>query len=89
MNGPIRTGVAFALTVAIGYAACSVLFLLFPGIAMAFMNSLFHGLDFGKLQANTTFSFGGFAYALIVLSAWAFMLGTIFGGIQRLVRAPG
>jgi hypothetical protein len=89
VNGSIRTGVAFAFTVAIGYAACSVLFWLFPGIAMAFMNSLFHGLDFGKLQASNTFSFGGFAYAVVMLSAWAFMLGAVFEGIQRRLRAPG
>ena len=43
------------------------------------MNALFHGLDFGRLQAGQAmFSFGGFAYALVVLTVWSFALGALF-----------
>jgi hypothetical protein len=39
---PLRTGGAFALTVAIGYAACALVFWMFPQAAAGFMNALFH-----------------------------------------------
>jgi small-conductance mechanosensitive channel len=76
---PIRTGAAFALTVAVGYAACALVFWIWPDSAANFMNALFHGLDFRKLQSGPTlFSFGTFLYALVILAVWAFVLGTIF-----------
>ena len=85
MNGSIlRNGVALALTVAIGYTACTLLFAAFPESATTFMNSLFHGLDFRKLQpAPGGFDFAGFAYSAIVLSVWAFALGCVFGLLRR------
>ena len=79
----IRFGAALAVTVAIGYAACSVVFAFFPEAAATFMSSLFHGLDFRKLQAaQPLFTFGGFAYALVVLAAWVFVLGALFDWIS-------
>lgn len=84
---PIRTGVALATTAGVGYAACAVAFYLFPDAAVNFMNALFHGLDFRKLQAGPAlFSFGSFLYALVVMMAWALGLGTIFGWILDRVR---
>jgi hypothetical protein len=82
MSLPIRIGVAFAVTVAIGYATCTLIFWLWPEAAVTFMNALFHGLDFRKLQAGgTLFSFQSFVYALIVMAAWAFAMGGVFGFI--------
>jgi uncharacterized protein DUF5676 len=82
-NHPLRFGAALALTVGIGYAACSLVFALFPEAAANFMNALFHGLDFRKLQVTQPlFTFGGFAYALVVLVAWTFALGALFGLIN-------
>ena len=79
---PLKTGAALATTAGVGYAACAVLFYLFPETAVNFMNALFHGLDFRKLQAGPVlFSFGSFLYALVVMMAWAFGLGAIFGWI--------
>ena len=76
---PLKFGAALAVTVGVGYAACSLLFALFPDAAANFMNALFHGLDFRKLQtAQPLFTFGGFAYALAILVAWAFALGAFF-----------
>ena len=49
---PLRTGSAFALTVAVGYTACALLFWAFPASAANFMSSLFHGLDFSRLQSE-------------------------------------
>ena len=86
---PLKTGAALAITAGVGYAACAVLFYLFPDAAVNFMNALFHGLDFGKLQAGPAlFSFSSFLYALVVMMAWAFGLGAIFGWIlDRVGRA--
>jgi hypothetical protein len=80
MNAAIKTGAAFAATTAIGYAACTFVFWLWPEAAANFMNALFHGLDFRKLQSGPAlFSFGPFLYAFLILSVWAFALGTLFG----------
>ena len=80
---PLRTGFAFALTVAFGYAACTLLFWAFPDAAATFMNALFHGLDFRKLQSADGFTVGGFAVAGLMLAAWAFLLGCVFGLLRR------
>jgi hypothetical protein len=87
MKSPyIRTGSAFAVTVGIGYAACSALFALWPDAAASFMNSLFHGLDFRKLQGEASlFTFNGFLYAELVLMAWAFAMGVLFTWLMACV----
>ena len=83
LNYPLRTGAAFAVTVGIAYAACTFLFWLWPDAAATFMNGLFHGLDFRKLQSGPAlFSFGSFVYALVGLTVWAFILGTLFGWLS-------
>lgn len=84
---PIKTGAALAITAGVGYAACAVAFYLFPDPAVNFMNALFHGLDFRKLQTGRAlFSFGSFLYALVLMMAWAFGLGAIFGWVLDRVR---
>ena len=84
LKDPIRTGAALSITAGIAYAACTFLFWLWPDAAAAFMNGLFHGLDFRRLQVGPAlFSFGSFAYALAVLMAWAFILGTLFGWLRQ------
>jgi len=82
-DAPARTGLALAVTVALAYTACALFFWMSPSTATAFMNGLFHGLDFGKLQgAPGAFSFGGFAAALVVMTLWAFVLGAVFSFIR-------
>ncbi|MNC96578.1 hypothetical protein D3C83_139900 [compost metagenome] len=58
---------------------------------MQSMNGLFHGLDFRKLQGGPAlFDFGSFVSALLVMTAWAFGLGALFGWIfSRLDGTPG
>jgi hypothetical protein len=52
------------------------------------MNSLFHGLDFRKLQSGTAlFSFGSFVYALAGITIWAFGLGAVFGWLSGRIRS--
>jgi hypothetical protein len=82
-QNPFRTGISFALTIGIGYAACTAVFWLWPEAAATFMNGLFHGLDFRKLQTGPVlFEFGAFLYALAVMVGWALLLGTIFGWLH-------
>lgn len=83
IDNALRTGGASAITVGIAYAACSVVFWLFPEAAAGFTKALFHGLDFRQLHgAPAGFSFGGFLYALGVLAVWAFVFGGLFGWIN-------
>ncbi len=83
----IPTGVALAITVGVAYAACAVAFRAAPDAAMTFMNALFHGLDFRKLQSGpVAFDFGSFAFALFVFVVWAFVLGAVFGWIADRLR---
>ena len=83
MNNPVKAGVALAATVAIGYVACTLVFWLWPEASAGFMNSLFHGLDFRKLQSGATlFNFGSFVYALVGITIWAFGLGAVFGWLS-------
>jgi len=83
----IPTGVALAITVGIGYAACALAFRAAPDAAMTFMNALFHGLDFRRLQSGPApFDFSSFSFAFFVTVAWAFVLGAVFGWIVDRLR---
>ena len=83
MNKAFRLGIAFAMTVAIAYALCTVVFWIWPQAAASFMNGLFHGLDFTKLQSGPAlFDLGSFIFALIGITAWAFAVGTLFGWVS-------
>ena len=78
-GGALATGVALAITVGIGYAACALAFRVWPDASMEFMNALFHGLDFRKLaRGPAPFDFSAFFYALFVSVVWAFALGALF-----------
>jgi hypothetical protein len=84
----IATGMALAATVGLGYTACALAFRMWPDAAVTFMNALFHGLDFRKLQAGPArFDFGGFFFALAVFVLWAFVLG--FGWMVDRFRPLG
>lgn len=72
-----RFGVALAVTVGTGYAICTLVWLLLPVPSMAFLNTLFHGLDFGRLHTEAAFALGHWLMAFAVLTAWAFLWGTL------------
>ncbi len=78
----LSTGIAFAVTVAVFYALCTLVWLAAPGPFLGFMNSLFHGMDFTSLVTTTPFSWGGFVEAMLVMSIWAFLAGTFFGWLR-------
>ena len=93
MNLPLRAGSALAVTAALGYTACTLVFLAWPEIATNFMNALFHGLEFRRLQGVPAQpDFGHFVYVLLILALVAFWCGALFGWLfERLGRAgtPG
>lgn len=77
---PVRAGGALAATVAVAYSICTLVFLLWPETAANFMNVLFHGLEFRKLQNGPAlFDFGRFFYVLAMLSVSTFWFGALFG----------
>lgn len=81
---PIRAGAALSLSVGIGYTACTLVFWLWPDTATYFMNALFHGLDFRKLQSGSTpFNVSSFLYAIVTLTVWTFVLGAIYSWVLR------
>jgi hypothetical protein len=89
MNTPFRAGGALAATVAVGYAICTLAFLLWPETAANFMNALFHGLEFRKLQKGPAlFEFGRFFYVLVILTISSFWFGALSGWLfERLAGA--
>jgi ABC-type branched-subunit amino acid transport system permease subunit len=87
IGSAISTGAALAITIGIGYTACALAFRAAPDAAMTFMNALFHGLDFRKLQSGPSpFDFGSFAFALFAAVVWAFVFGAVFGWIADRLR---
>lgn len=79
----LRTGAAFAVTVALFYALCTLVWAVAPGPFMNFMNSLFHGLDFTPMLKPGAFSWASFVGALAVMSVWAFLAGTFFAWLRQ------
>ena len=83
---PLRTGLALAVTMALFYALCTVVWVVAPRPFMGFMNSLFHGLDFTPLMKAMDFSWGGFVEAILVMSFWTFLAGVFFAWLHRQLR---
>ncbi len=75
---PLRTGIALAVTVAVFYSLCALVWGIAPGPFLSFMNSLFHGMDFSSMVQPGPFSLLGFLTATVVLAAWALAAGTFF-----------
>ena len=84
-SAAVRTGIALAVTVALFYALCTVAWLAAPQQFLGFMNSLFHGVDFSPLVGDEPFAWAGFAQALVVMAIWAFLAGTCFAWLRRLL----
>lgn len=80
---PLRTGVALAVTGALFYSFCTLIEVAFPSQFMNFMNALFHGLDFSKLESSEPYRWTSFIYALVVIGIWAFAAGAFFAIIHN------
>jgi hypothetical protein len=80
---PLNGGIALSATVAMFYALCTLVWVAAPGPFVGFVSSLFHGIDFAPLVRPAPLSWGGFAQALLVMAAWAFLAGTFYGWLRR------
>jgi hypothetical protein len=80
---PFGTGIAFAITVGVFYALCTLAWVLAPGPFLGFMNSLFHGMDFSGMVQPRPFAWSGFLVALLLLSGWALLAGTFFAWLRN------
>jgi cytosine/uracil/thiamine/allantoin permease len=84
---PWKFGAVLSVTVLINYILCTIFWYAFTGPAIDLLNALFHGLDFRKLQmVAAAFSVAGFAYALIVLMVWAYLVGAIYALVRNWLR---
>ena len=86
---PWKTGVALALTLAIGYTVCAGAYALAPERGIDFLNALFHGLDFRKLVTAGPFTFLMFAYPLFVFVVWGFLVGALYAWLHNLLHGGG
>ncbi|MBI3803518.1 MAG: hypothetical protein HY282_07120 [Nitrospirae bacterium] len=83
-TNPWRAGFTLALTVTITYTVCAVLYALFPEQGIAFLNALFHGIDFNKLGPPLPFTFLMFVYPLFVFAVWGFLVGALYTQLNNL-----
>ena len=83
---PSRTGITLALTTAIAYTACAVVYALAPERGVDFLNALFHGLDFRRLGAPQAFTFVMFLYPLVVFLVWGFLVGALYAWLHNLLH---
>ena len=74
----LGTGIALAITVGVFYALCTLIWTLAPGPSLGFLNSLFHGMDFGSMARPGPFDWGGYFTSLVVLCIWALLAGTFY-----------
>lgn len=77
----VKTGVAFSVTVMLFYALCALIWFVFPEPFMQFMNALFHGLDFHRLQGEPA-TLGCTVYADVILGVWAFLAAMFFAWLS-------
>lgn len=86
---PWKTGIALALTMAVSYIVCAVLYSLWPERGLDFLNALFHGLDFRKLETARAFRLSIIVYPLTVLVVWGFVVGSLFAFIHNFIHRAG
>ncbi|ASW03723.1 MULTISPECIES: DUF5676 family membrane protein [Burkholderiaceae] len=80
-----KTGVVLALTLAVGYTVCAVLYAAWPSLGIDFLNAMFHGLDFHKIDTGEPFTLRMFVYPFVVFVVWGFAVGTLFAWISNLL----
>ena len=81
---PLRTGAAFALTIAALYLACLLLMLLAPGVVFAIFSTWVHGLNLEPLTANPPqVDVGRALLGLLLISGYAFIAGAVYGFMRR------
>ena len=84
----LTVGATFSLAVAIMYSVCTGAWLIWHEGALDFLNALFHGLDFRKIQVTeSALTLQMFFFPLLVMAAWAFATGTLFAAIYNIIQS--
>lgn len=84
---PWRTGATLALTLAVSYTVCALLYALFPELGIEFLNALFHGLDFRRLGEPVPFTPFLFMVPLLVFVVWGFLVGALYASLHNLTKS--
>jgi len=81
---PVRTGAAFALTIAILYLACFLLTLVAPGVVLAIFATWVHGLNLEPLTTHPPpIEIGRALLGLLLICGYAFLAGTVYGAVRQ------
>lgn len=81
---PLRTGLAFALTIAVLYLACLLLMLAAPGAVLWVFSTWVHGLNLAPLTSQPPPVDPARAFiGLFLISGYAFIAGAIYGAIRK------
>ena len=81
---PLRTGAAFALTIAVLYLGCFLRVLLAPGVVLAIFSTWVHGLNLEPLTTSPPpLSVGRGLLGLLLISGYAFIAGLVYGFVRR------
>jgi len=81
---PLRSGIAFAMTVAVLYLACLILMMLAPGVVLAIFSTWVHGLNLEPLTTNPpSIDLGRALLGLLLISAYSFIAGAVYGFVRR------
>jgi len=84
---PWRTGLTLAVTVVVFYLLCTLAWWVAPGLFVAFVGGLFHGLDFSALARTPPLPWSHALVPALVLGLWAFAAGSFFAWLHaRLAR---
>lgn len=87
---PFRVGFTVAITVGLFYTACTGLWVVFHEQALDFLNALFHGLDFRRIEVSASeYRVGTFVTPLIVLVVWGFLMGTFGSWLYQYLGTNG
>ena len=84
----LSTGFAAAITFAVVYAVCALVFALFPDATLGFFDAWFHGLDLRLLvpPGGMALTTGTFFYGLVGVSLTAFITGVVFAVVNNFLK---
>lgn len=82
---PLDAALALSATVALFYSLCTLVELAWSNQFMAFINTWFHGLDYGKLTTSDSFNLASFIYAFVIIVLWALAFGAFFAFIHNML----
>ena len=83
---PWKSGTTLAVVVGINYLICTAIWMTWREPSIDFLNALFHGMDFRKLETSGPFSILSFIYVLVGLMIWTFVIGVIFRLVSNWFR---